>query len=201
MALAQTDFKRLLCYVVVAEVGYIVGGMGLANDPGMKGAILHILNGAVMTVGLFTVAGIIMHRTKSHKLSDFRGLFQKMPWTMTALVISGLSIIGVPPTCGFFSKWYLIQGAVQAGHWAFVVALLFSSLVNVILFFRIFEIGYGFKAEEQAHSHESGSPTAIQEAPLSMLLPTMAIAIAILIIGFYNQTIVSNIINLAVPKL
>jgi multicomponent Na+:H+ antiporter subunit D len=200
MALAQTDFKRLLCYVVVAEVGYIVGGMGLANTPGMKGAILHILNDAVMTVGLFTVAGIIVQRTKSHNLSDFKDLFPKMPLTMAALVITGLSVIGVPPTCGFFSKWYLIQGAVQAGHWAFVVALLFSSLVNVILFFRVFEIGYGYKAEVHGHSHGAGSDTAILEAPLSMLLPTMAVALAILLIGFYNQSIVSNIINFAVPK-
>jgi multicomponent Na+:H+ antiporter subunit D len=201
MALAQTDFKRLLCYVVVAEVGYIAGGMGLANEPGMKGAILHILNDAVMTVGLFAVAGIIMQRARSHNLSDFRDLFPKMPLTMTALVIIGLSIIGVPPTCGFFSKWYLIQGAVLAGQWAFIAALLFSSLVSVILFFRIFEIGYGFKSEEHAHAHDSGSSSSIQEAPFSMLFPTLAIAIAILIIGFYNQTIVSNIINLAVPKL
>jgi multicomponent Na+:H+ antiporter subunit D len=95
----------------------------------------------------------------------------------------------------------LIQGAVLAGQWAFIAALLFSSLVSVILFFRIFEIGYGFKSEEHAHAHDSGSSSSIQEAPLSMLFPTLAIAIAILIIGFYNQTIVSNIINLAVPKL
>ena len=182
------------------EVGYIVGGMGLANTPGMKGAILHILNDAVMTVGLFTVAGIVVQRTKGHNLSNFKDLFPKMPLTMTALVITGLSVIGVPPTCGFFSKWYLIQGAVQAGHWAFVVALLFSSLVSVILFFRVFELGYGYKAEEQGHSHGSGSDTAILEAPLSMLLPTMAIALAILLIGFYNQAIVTNIINFAVPK-
>jgi multicomponent Na+:H+ antiporter subunit D len=76
----------------------------------------------------------------------------------------------------------------------------FPSLVNVILFFRVFEIGYWYKAVEHGHSHGSGSDTAILEAPLSMLLPTMAIALAILLIGFYNQTIVTNIINFAVPK-
>jgi len=68
MALAQTDLKRMLCYIVVAEVGYIVGGVGLANAIAIKGAILHILNDAVMTVGLFTVAGIVVYKTGRHDL-------------------------------------------------------------------------------------------------------------------------------------
>lgn len=201
MALAQTDFKRMLCYVVVAEVGYIVGGVGLANTVAMKGAILHILNDAVMTVGLFTVAGIIVYKTKSHNISDFKGLFKTMPFTMAAFVVGALSIIGVPPTCGFFSKWYLIQGAVIAKNWAFLGALLLSSLISVILFFRVIEIGYVFQASNGAHAHSAGHATIIDEAPFSMLIPTIAIAIAIILIGLYNQTILSNIIAFAVPKL
>lgn len=201
MALAQTDFKRMLCYIVVAEVGYIVGGVGMANATAMKGAILHILNDAVMTVGLFTVAGIIMHKMRSHNISDFKGLFQRMPFTMSAFVVGALSIIGVPPTCGFFSKWYLIQGAVLAEHWAFIVALLGSSLINVILFFRIIEIGYVFHDAHEEHHPSGVGRTLIDEAPLSMLVPTVAVAVAIVLLGLYNQTIVTNIIQFAVPKL
>jgi len=201
MALAQKDFKRMLCYIVVAEVGYIVGGVGLANTTAMKGAILHILNDAVMTAGLFTVAGIIMYKVKSHNLSDFRGLFRKMPFTMAAFVIGALSIIGVPPTCGFFSKWYLIQGAVIAKQWAFVAALLGSSLINVILFFRIIEIGYVFHESHGGHTHNGGGTMRIEEAPFSMLIPTIAVALAIILIGFYNQTILANIIQFAMPKM
>ncbi len=201
MALAQTDFKRMLCYIVVAEVGYIVGGVGLANTVAMKGAILHILNDAVMTVGLFTVAGIVTHKTKSHNISDFEDLFKKMPFTMAAFVVVALSIIGVPPTCGFFSKWYLIQGAVIAKHWAFLAALLFSSLVSVVLFFRVFEIGYVFQASHGAQAHDAEHTAIIDEAPLSMLIPTIVIAIAMILIGLYNQAILSNIIAFAVPTL
>ena len=201
MALAQTDFKRMLCYVVVAEVGYIFGGMGLANATAMKGAILHILNDAVMTAGLFTVAGIIMYKMRHHALSDFENLFKKMPLTMSAFVVCALSIIGVPPTCGFFSKWYLIQGAVIAGHWAFVVALLGSSLINIILFFRIIEIGYVFTESHGGHAPSGSGAVIVDEAPLSMLIPTMAIAIAIILIGLYNQTILSDVIAFAVPRL
>jgi len=200
MALAQTDLKRMLCYIVVAEVGYIVGGVGLANATAMKGAILHILNDAVMTVGLFTVAGIVVYKTGRHDLSDCRDLFKKMPFTMAAFVVVALAIIGVPPTCGFFSKWYLIHGAVIAQHWVFLGALLFSSLVSVILFFRVIEIGYAFRPSHGGHSG-GGHAAAIDEAPLSMLIPTIAIAIAIILIGLYNQTIISNIIAFAVPKL
>jgi multicomponent Na+:H+ antiporter subunit D len=201
MALAQKDFKRMLCYIVVAEVGYIVGGVGLANTTAMKGAILHILNDAVMTAGLFTVAGIVMYKVRSHNLSDFKGLFRRMPITMAAFVVGALSIIGVPPTCGFFSKWYLIQGAVIAGQWAFVVALLGSSLINVILFFRIIEIGYGFHESQGDHTHSRGGAMGIEEAPFSMLIPTIAVALAIILIGFYNQTILSKLIQFAVPKI
>ncbi|MFH1487745.1 MAG: monovalent cation/H+ antiporter subunit D family protein [Pseudomonadota bacterium] len=197
MALAQTDFKRMLCYIVVAEVGYIVGGVGLTNETALRGAILHILNDAVMTAGLFTVAGIVMYRIKSRELSDFKGLFKEMPLTMFAFTVGALSIIGVPPTCGFFSKWYLIQGGVLAGQWAFVAALLFSSLVNVVLFFRIIEFGYGF--EHEGHGHESHP--AVKEAPASMLIPTVFVALSILVIGIYNQTIVTHLIDFAVPKI
>jgi multicomponent Na+:H+ antiporter subunit D len=124
-----------------------------------------------------------------------------MPLTMTAFVVCALSIIGVPPTCGFFSKWYLIQGAVIAGHWAFVVALLGSSLINIILFFRIIEIGYVFKESHGGHGPSGSDAVIVDEAPLSMLIPTMAIAIAIILIGLYNQTILSDVIAFAVPRL
>jgi len=200
MALAQTDFKRMLCYIIVAEVGYMVGGIGLANPIAIKGAILHLLNDAVMTLGLFLVAGIITYKLKSHTLSDFHACFRKIPLTMIAFVIFALSIIGVPPTGGFFSKWYLIQGAVIAQNWSFVVVLLGSSLINVILFFRIIEIGYVFHDSDQNHSHGEKKIT-INEAPFSMLVPTLTVAISIILIGIYNQEIVKNIIQFAVPEL
>jgi multicomponent Na+:H+ antiporter subunit D len=200
MALAQTDFKRMLCYIVVAEVGYMVGGIGVANTVAIQGAVLHLLNDAVMTLGLFIVAGIVTYQMKSHLLSDFNALFKKMPLTMVTFVVVALSVIGVPPTCGFFSKWYLLQGGIMAGAWAFVVALLLSSLINVILFFRIFEIGYVFQSGDShhEHGHEEG---AIHEAPASMLLPSVVVALGILAIGIYNQVIINNIITFVVPKL
>ncbi|MBT3233378.1 MAG: monovalent cation/H+ antiporter subunit D family protein [Calditrichaeota bacterium] len=196
-ALAQRDFRKMLTFLVVAEVGYMVGGVWLANEIGISGAILHILNDALMTLCLFLVAGILIFKTQRHQLMDFRGMFRKMPVTMGAFIIGALSMIGVPPTCGFFSKWYLIQGAIEAGRWEFMAALIFSSLVNAVLFFRIIEIGH-FQHETDSHDH---AEEKISEAPAIMLIPLVVVAIALVVIGLYTNDIVTNVIQHAVPVL
>jgi multicomponent Na+:H+ antiporter subunit D len=125
-----------------------------------------------------------------------------MPVTMAAFVVGALSVIGVPPTCGFFSKWYLVHGSIIAKHWTFLIVLLFSSLVSVILFFRVIEIGYGFGVSHGVH-HGDGDERKIRfdEAPLGMLIPTIVVALALILIGLYNQTILSKIIDFTVPGL
>ncbi len=190
LALAQKDFKKMLTYLIVAEVGYMVGGAWLANEYGITGAILHILNDALMTLCLFMAAGAIIYKVGGQQLSDLKGVFRKMPVTMTAFMVGALSMIGVPPTAGFFSKWYLILGGIQSAHWEFVVALLFSSLVNAVLFFRIIEIGYFEEPEEQG----------INEAPMSMLAPLVLVAISLVVVGIYAGDIVSTVIQYAVPE-
>ena len=198
LALAQNDLKKMLTYLIVAEVGYMVGGFWLATGYGITGAILHIVNDALMTFCLFVFAGIIAYKTGSHNLSDLQGLYRKMPVTMAAFTIGALSMIGVPPTAGFFSKWYLILGAIQAGSYHFMAALLLSSLVNAILFFRVIEIAY---FEPRVEHHHGGETTenVLSEAPFSMLLPLLVAAIGLIIIGLYSGTIVTTIIQHSVP--
>jgi multicomponent Na+:H+ antiporter subunit D len=197
-ALAQRNLKKMLTYVIIAEVGYMVGGAWLGNRAAMTGAILHIVNDALMTLCIFLVVGNIVYRVKGYAFEDLKGLFRKMPFTMGAFVIGALSIIGVPPTCGFFSKWYLISGAIQAGHYGFVVALLFSSLVNVILFFRVFEISYYEPfSDHHGHGHHAES---MAEAPLTMLLPLLIVAVGLVLVGIYTGDIVNQIIRFAIPE-
>ncbi|MBU4563448.1 MAG: hypothetical protein KMY53_12925 [Desulfarculus sp.] len=203
LALGQRDLKRMLAYIVVAEVGYMVGGAWLGNKLAMTGAILHIINDAVMTFCVFLAAGCIYQKTRGTAFEDLQGLFKKMPWTMTALAAGALAMIGVPPFCGFFSKWYLIRGGLEAGHWGFVIALLFSSLVNVVLFFRIFEIAF---FEPMSHGHggheghgEHGGAVALAEAPLSMLLPLMAAALGLVALGLATGPLVEKIILPIIP--
>ena len=199
LALAERDFKKMLAYVIVAEVGYMVGGAWLGNRAGMTGAILHIVNDALMTFCVFLVAGNIVYKVNGHAFEDLKGLFRKMPFTMGAFVIGALYIIGVPPTCGFFSKWYLISGAIEAGHYGFMAALIFSSLINVVLFFRVIEIAY---YEPMAGHHEEGAHHSggIDEAPLTMLVPLLIVAAGLVLVGVYTGDIVEHIIQFAIPK-
>ena len=198
LALAQRDLKKMLAYIIVAEVGYMVGGAWLGNRAGMTGAILHIVNDALMTLCAFLVVSNIAYKLKGYAFDDLKGLVRKMPFTMGAFVIAALSIIGVPPTCGFFSKWYLISGAIQAGQYAFMVALLFSSLVNVVLFFRVIEICY-YEPFSDHHGHDHHAE-AMAEAPLTMLVPLFIVAAGLVLVGLYTGDIVNNIIEFAIPK-
>ncbi len=200
LALAQRDFKKMLTYLVVAEVGYMVGGVWLANRYGITGAILHILNDALMTLCLFLVVGIIVYKRKGHHFENLRGLYRTMPVTMGAFTVGAFSMIGIPPTAGFFSKWYLILGAIDGGQWGFMVALILSSLINAVLFFRVIEVGFFEPFSE--HHGEDGSdhhPEPIDEAPLSMLTPLVIVSIGLIVIGLYTGTIITTIIQFAVP--
>jgi len=194
-ALSKRSLKKMLTYIIVAEIGYMVGGFWLGNRLAITGAILHIINDALMTLCVFLAAGTILYQVKNDDFANLKGLFRKMPFSMAAFVIGALSIIGVPPTCGFFSKWYLISGAIAAGHYGFVVALLFNSLVNVVLFFRIIEIGYF----EPFTDHHGKDDTQIMEAPLSMLVPLMVVAAGLIVLGIYTGDIVTHIIQFAIP--
>ncbi len=201
-ALAQTRLKRMLTYVIIAEVGYMVGGFWLGNRMAVTGAVLHILNDAVMTLCIFLAAGAVVYQICGDDFEDLKGLFRKMPISMAAFTVAALSLIGVPPTCGFFSKWYLISGGIAAGHYGFVVALLFSSLVNAVLFFRIIEIGYfePFSEGEGGHGEHHGPPAMeIREAPAGMLACLLLAAVSLIVLGIYTGDIVTRIIDLAIP--
>lgn len=196
LALAQTNLRKMLSYIIVAEVGYMVGGFWLGNQAGITGAILHIVNDAVMTLCVFLAAGNIFYKLGTDSFDGLQGMFGKMPLSMAGLIVGGLSIIGVPPTCGFFSKWYLINGAITAGQWGFVVALLFSSLVSVVLFFRIIERAY-FSSDSNHHE----SIQKIDEAPVSMLIPLWIVVVLIFIIGLYSGDIVTHLIQPVIPAI
>ncbi len=204
LALAQKKLKKMLCYLIVAEVGYMVGGVWLADHNGLVGSVYHIISDAFMTLCLFLAAGIFFRRLGSHYIDELGGMFSKMPVTMAAFAVGALAMIGIPPTCGFFSKWYLIQGGIASGHWEYVVALLFSSLVNAVLFFRIFEVAlFGSKpAEGHGHSDDHGNdhaePVKIDEARPATLIPLVATAAIIILLGVFNGKII-DIIQLTIP--
>ena len=193
MALAQRDIKKMAAYIIVSEIGYMVGGAWLGNKIGMTGSILHIMNDAVMTFALFLAVGNLAFKLRDVHFSSLENIFAKMPWTMTGFVLAGFSIIGVPPTCGFFSKWYLVLGGIEAGAYHFVAALIISSLICAILFFRIFEIGFFSSDGHDHHGHSEGPEIA--EAPVSMLVPLGVTSLFLIGLGLYSGMIVNRIIH------
>jgi len=199
-AMAQSDLKRMLCYILIAEVGYIVLGVSVANRMGLTGAILHILNDAFMMACLFLVAGAIMYKIGARDIRNFRHLNKKMPFTMAAFTIAGLSVVGIPPTCGFFSKWYLILGAINAQQWVFAVALVICSLLSAVVFFRVIENTY-FEPRVPVHAHNGGTheEVAMDEAPMSMLVPIYIMVAGIMTLGIFSGKIISTVIQFAVP--
>ena len=195
MAIAQKDFKRMLAYSTVAQVAYIGLGIGLANPLGLIGALLHILNHAFMKSCLFLVAGGIRHQTGLHTIPQFAGLGRKMPLMMGAFTVAALSMVGIPPTAGFFSKWYLILGSIEANNWAFVAVILASSLLTAVYFFRMIEKLFTTPPDADPVVEQAREPSA------RILSPIMTLATGIIVLGLMNALIVSYVLQPVVALL
>jgi multicomponent Na+:H+ antiporter subunit D len=168
-AIYQDNAKRLLAYSSVAQIGYMVLGISLASVLGVTAGILHLFNHALMKGALFMTMGCVMYSVGSVQIDSFAGLGRKMPWTMAAFVAAGLSIIGVPLTVGFVSKWYLVQAALEQGMWPIAAVVLAGSLLAVMYIWKVVEVAY---------FHEAPADTEISEAPLSLLIPTWVMVAA-----------------------
>ncbi len=200
MAIAQTDLKRMLAYSSVGQIGYIMLGVGLANKDGFTGAVLHLVNHAFMKGCLFLVAGVIIYRTGAREIEALRGLGRAMPLTAATFVLAAFAMIGIPPTGGFFSKLYLLLGAIDAGAWVFVAVILTSSLLAVAYFGNAIRALYFVDARDGVSGVSdvaTGGRTV--DPPASMLVPMLALAIGILLLGFFNGAIVASFVEPAVP--
>jgi multicomponent Na+:H+ antiporter subunit D len=159
VAIYQDDIKRMLAYSSVAQIGYMVLGVSLHNEHGLTGGLVHVFNHAIMKCGLFLVLTAVLLRVGSTRLAAFAGLGRRMPLTFAAFVVGGLSLIGVPLTVGFVSKWYLVLGALDAGLWPVAFLILLSSLLAVVYVWRVVEVGYFTPPPPDA--------PAVSEAPFS----------------------------------
>ncbi|WP_206419719.1 monovalent cation/H+ antiporter subunit D family protein [Minwuia thermotolerans] len=170
-AIFQSDVKRLLAYSSVAQIGYMIAGLGLGSVDGVTAGIVHLFNHALMKAALFMAAGAVFMRAGGVQLANFAGMGRRMPLTMFAFVLAGLSLIGVPLTVGFVSKWYLVLAALQTGPGGYVLTglILASSLLSVIYVWRVVEVAYLRDPEPDAPRHE---------APLSVLAPMWLLVVA-----------------------
>jgi len=202
MAMAQNEIKRMLAYSSIAQVGYIGLGLGLVSPYGFIGALLHILNHGLMKACLFLVAGnfrLKLGHSRIDRLDD--SLRQSMPWSSAAFTVAALAMIGVPPTVGFFSKWYLALGTIETKNWLFLAVILISSLLNAVYFFRVIERMY-FPSQKltKASKNSFNEPKmGKREVSFSLLLPTLILALALVVVGFLNTWIVKTILMKALP--
>lgn len=194
MAIAQTDLKRMLAYSSISQIGYIIMGLSLANPWGFAGALLHVLNHAVMKACLFLISGNIRLKEGHTDINLFNDSYRKKyPWTMAAFTLAAISMVGLPPLAGFFSKWYLVLGTVDNSNWLFLMVIIVSSLLNAVYFFRILEKVYMMNP---ASGQKKSSDGEYNEAPISMLWPMGVLAIGLLVIGFANAVIVGFLLNI-----
>lgn len=179
IAVFETNLKRMLAYSSVAQIGYITLGIGLANQSGLTGGLVHILNHALMKAALFLALGAVFYRAGTVLLGDLAGIGRKMPITMSAFTIAGFGLVGTPGTAGFISKWYLALGAFDRGWWPLVFLIVASSLIALVYIGRILEVAW---LREPAPALAQ-----VSDPPLSMLLPIVILAAATIYFGIDTQ--------------
>lgn len=192
IAMTKDNLKARLAYSTVSQLSYIVVGALLASPIAAAGATLHIVTHAMGKITLFFCAGAIMVAAHKKNISDMTGLGRKMPLTMIAFAIGSLSIIGLPPMAGTWSKWYLVVGAIEAENLFIVAVLTISTLLNVAYLLPI-SVRAFFNPKDQNQQPWSWSET--QEAPLPMLIAITVTSVLCLVLFFYPQPVI-NLINL-----
>ncbi len=147
LAIKQDSIKRLLAYSSISQIGYMILGLALITELGLAACLTNMFNHAFIKTGLFLAVAVIIYYYQSDSIKQLSGMAKTSPLIFILFLISGLSIIGVPLTSGFISKWYLIKASIDAGYWFFVLVIVFSSVLAIIYIGRIIESAY-FKSEE-----------------------------------------------------
>ncbi len=175
VAVFQADVKRMFAYSSVAQIGYITIGIAIATQTGLTGGIVHVVNHGLIKGALFMALGAIALRVKTCNIDELAGIGRKMPLTLAALLIAGLSLVGVPGTVGFVSKWYLVVAAFEVGWWWLAFLIVASSLITIVYVGRVVEAVWFREPSETA--------ARATEAPLGMLIPIWVLAGATIFFG------------------
>ena len=175
VAVFQSDIKRMLAYSSVGQIGYITLGIALANLNGLTGGMVHVLNHALIKGSLFMSIGAVVFRAGSCAIEDLAGIGKLMPITMSAFVIAGFGLIGVPGTAGFVSKWYLIIASFDRGWWWLAFLIVASSVIAVVYVGRVVEVAW-FREPNEALKD-------VKDPPLEILAPILIMVFAIVYFG------------------
>lgn len=174
-AIYKDNVKHIFAYSSVAQVGYMIVGLSIGTSLGLTATLIHLFNHALMKSALFLALAAVMYRLGSVHISKFHGLAKQMPLTMAAIVVGGLSLVGVPLTVGFISKWYLVLAVIENGWWHVAIFILLGSLLAIVYLWKVVEAAY-FKPMP-----EGAKP--VKEAPLTILIPVWVLIFANLYFG------------------
>jgi multicomponent Na+:H+ antiporter subunit D len=172
LAMVQINLRKMLAYCSINQMGYIFFAISTLNPIGILGGMLHILNHAMMKVGLFQTAGAIKQSSGLENIPEFKGMSKRMPVTMLSFTIMALSIMGIPPLVGFVSKWYISLGIIASGHWPYIIVIIVNTLMEFVYFLRVINVSYFTLGAAER-----------REAPVSMIAPTAVLAIACILFG------------------
>lgn len=181
IALSKDNLKARLAYSTVSQLSYIILGVALLTPAAIEGGLVHIANHAFSKITLFFCAGAIFVASGKKNISEMAGLGRAMPFTFGAFAIASLSMIGVPPVAGFVSKWYLLNGAYDAGSVGIIVVLLVSTLLNAAYFVPVVYTAFFGKPAS------GGATLSFKEAHPAMVVPLCVTAAISVLIGFYPE--------------
>ncbi|MCR4397115.1 MAG: NADH-quinone oxidoreductase subunit L, partial [Candidatus Saccharicenans sp.] len=187
MALIQKDFKKLLSFHAVSQVGYMVLGVGTAIPIGIAGGIFHMINHAMYKCGLFLSSGSVEHRTGTTELKKLGGLAREMPWTAIGFSVCALAISGVWPLNGFVSKEMVFHGALETGYPIFAIAAWVGAIFTFASFLKAgHSVFFGPRTTELPKTKESEVP---------IVLPILILAALCITFGIYNKLPLENLIQ------
>jgi multicomponent Na+:H+ antiporter subunit D len=170
VAMRQTNIKRLLAYSTIAQLSYVIMASAILKPLAEVGAALHMVAHAFGKITLFFAAGAIYVASKKTEIHQLRGIGRRMPWTMAAFTIGALSMIGVPPTAGFVSKWYILAGAFEANNLVAVFTIIASTVLNAAYFLPILYIVWFEREKEGGKEHGEAPLLAVFALGVTALL-------------------------------
>ena len=183
VALRQTNIKRLLAYSTVSQLSYVVMAADILKPLAEVGAAIHMVAHAFGKITLFFAAGAIYTAAKKTEIGQLAGIGRRMPWTMAAFTIGAFSMIGVPPTGGFVSKWYILAGAFEADNYVAIFTMIASTALNALYFLPIIYLAWFGREPEGAREHG--------EAPFPAVLALTATAALTVLFFFFNGPVIA----------
>ena len=191
LALSQHEIKPLFAYAGVSHLGLIVMGVAMGNATGFAGGVFYLITEMVMQAVLFCIAGVIFYRGGVRTLSELHRLRGQVPWTLTALIVTALSMIGIPPTGGFFGKWYILLSALEAENYIAVIAIVAGTLLTMAYFLRLIQ--------PLLLDARPPSDRVEIEAPFAMRFSMGTLTTAIIVLGIFSDRIVAIVRETSLP--